>query len=331
MTTPPVAPPDRSEQPLPVQAQPYYYMMAPPNDYAEDEIDLRELWRALLRQKWLIMAIALTATMIAVAVALLMKPVYRVETLLAPAESGQSGGLSSLTGQFGGIAALAGVNLNSSGAGSDKQVALALLTSNAFLEKFLRERALLPVLFADKWDAEHQQWKQPDPAQIPSYWLGLKQFKGDLLSVSEDKKSGLIILAIEWQDRNLAADWASDLVRRVNETMRQRALDEAQASLSYLNQELKKASTVEVRQAIFALIESQTKSMMLANIRDEYAFKVIDPPAIPDEKDRVRPKRGLMVGLGLLGGLMLGVFLALAIEFLRGDESSSAKRLGQEQ
>jgi uncharacterized protein involved in exopolysaccharide biosynthesis len=39
-------------------------------------------------------------------------------------------------------------------------------------------------------------------------------------------------------------------------------------------------------------------------VRPDYAFRVVDPAAVPDLKDRVRPRRLAMIALGaLFGGL----------------------------
>ena len=59
---------------------PYGYYPMPYNP-AEDEIDLLEYWRILAARKWLIVLITVLFTAAAVAVALLMTPIYRAEVL----------------------------------------------------------------------------------------------------------------------------------------------------------------------------------------------------------------------------------------------------------
>jgi uncharacterized protein involved in exopolysaccharide biosynthesis len=54
---------------------------------------------------------------------------------------------------------------------------------------------------------------------------------------------------------------------------------------------------------------------MIANVRDEFAFKIIDP-AVPPEK-KIKPKRAMIVMLGFIGGAFLGlcaVFIRSAID-----------------
>jgi len=95
--------------------------------------------------------------------------------------------------------------------------------------------------------------------------------------------------------------------------MRRRAIEEAETSLRYLNRELEKAKSVEVQQAIYRLIETQVKKIMLANVREEYAMRVIDPAFVPDPDEFDHPKllSSLMAGglVGFLFGMLVAVWL----------------------
>ena len=75
--------------------------------------------------------------------------------------------------------------------------------------------------------------------------------------------------------------------------------------------ELEKTSVVGTRNAIYSLMETQIQNIMLANVRKEFAFKVIDPAVVLDDDDFFRPDRLVLAILGLAAGLTLSVFLAL--------------------
>ena len=93
-----------------------------------------------------------------------------------------------------------------------------------------------------------------------------------------------------------------------NERLRARAIDEATRNIAFLNAQIPQTSVVEVQHAIYNLIESETKTLMLANVRKEFAFTVIDP-AVPPER-KYRPKRSVYVAFGLFLGLAIGVLAA---------------------
>lgn len=295
-----------------------------PNQHAnqqmtyDDEIDLLELWDILVEKWQWIAGVTGLSAVIAIVVSLMMTPIYRAEVIVVPADdSGGKGGMAALASQFGGLADLAGVNL---GGGGGKGEAIALLKSRALIESFVKENDLLPVLFEDDWDASASKWKSNNPKKVPTMNKAYDLIKKSILTVSEDKKSGVITVAVEWKDRIKAAEWANDIVRRANRAMRERAINEAQASIDYLRQELTKTSVVEIQQAIYRLLEANYKTTSIANAREQYAFKVIDPAVAADEGRKVKPKRSLIVILATLAGgfvAVLGVFLHRGLQTMR--------------
>ncbi len=301
-------PPTTPAQPPVPPGYPYGYPYPYP-PVQDDEIDLREIWQVLVDNKKLIAIITGGITALAIVFALLLTPIYRAEVLLAPATSEKSGGLSALAGQFGDLASLAGISV---GGGDQTQEAIATLKSRVLTEAFIKENNLMPILFEDDWDADKKAWKEQGTKNIPTLWQAYDLFSKNIRTVSADKKSGLVTLAIEWKDPVLAAAWANDLVKRVNLQRQNEAIHEAESSIGFLQKELAKTASIEVEQAIYRLIEAQTKNIMVAQARAEYAFKVIDPAVAPEEK--AKPKRKFILVFGFVIGL---AFSALLVFFRR--------------
>lgn len=280
-------------------------------EYSEDEISFAEILRSLNAQRRLIVAITGVCTLLATSFAFMATPIYRSEALLIPvSEEQENRGFSAIASQLGGLAQFTGVSF---GGGSSKVEAIAVLKSREFTEQFIQSENLLPILFDSKWDADQAKWKSNDPDKIPTLNDGFRLFDSKIRQVTEDRKTSLVSLAIDWKDRELAARWAQQLVERLNQRMRERAINEAQRSLSYLNQELLKTEIEEVRQAIYRLIENQVKTIMWAKVRDQFSFRILDPPAVADKDDPVRPKRALMI----LIGFFLGGFISLVIVYIK--------------
>lgn len=295
---------NNQQQPHP-PVQPYPYYATP----QEDEVNLLDYWRIVKTYKRMIYSIVLIVTALIVMLAFWMKPVYKSEVLLAPSQEKKSGGgLAKLASQFGGLASMAGLNIG--GSGDSIEVAVATLKSREFTIQFIKDNNLMPVLYSKKWDAENKRWDVDDPKKIPTFNKAYMMFSKKVRSISEDKNTGLITLSIQWKDPVLAAKWANQMVNRLNNLMRQKAIDEAQKSVAYLNKELEKTSVVELQQAIYSLIESQINNIMLANVRNEYSFKIIDPAVPPDNNDFVKPRRALMIIIAFIMSSFFAVFIA---------------------
>jgi uncharacterized protein involved in exopolysaccharide biosynthesis len=296
------------------------------NSSPSDERDLRELWNAIWAGKWIIVTITTVFAIASVFYALSLPNIYKSEALLAPASEEQQGGLGGLVGQFGGLASLAGVNL---GGGKANKTALAIeiIKSRAFFTKFLEKHNILPDLMAVKsWDLNNRtiiyndkiylqdnaEWVRqvtlPKKAK-PSTQEAKKVFDS-LLNIQE-KGAGMIVISLEHVSPQVAKQWIDWLIQDINLNMKMRDKQEAEKSIIYLQSQVGKTTIFEHKTLLFQLIEEQTKTLMFAEVRDEYTFKTIDPALIPELK--FKPKRVLIVALGLL----LGGILSILIVFTR--------------
>lgn len=266
---------------------------------ADDEIDLWELWETIWNGKALIAAIAGLFTAGGITYSLLAPEKFKAQVTVMPADAKSAGGgLAGSLGNLGGLAALAGVSIG----GGGTQEPLAVLKSREFARAFIEENKLLPMFFP----------KGSDSTGRPIDWRdGVEFFEKQVVMVAEDKKSGLITVGITWKDPVVAAGWANDLVRRLNEQMRARALVESERNVAYLNREIASTTVVSLQQAIGRVLETEMQKLMLARGNEQFAFKVIDEATPP--KRRESPKRTLIT----LVALMAGGFLGILVVFLR--------------
>ncbi|TOI02147.1 LPS O-antigen length regulator, partial [Vibrio parahaemolyticus] len=102
------------------------------------------------------------------------------------------------------------------------------------------------------------------------------------------------------------ADW---LIADINLVMRERKIAEVTKNLSYLQSQLNKTAVTDMQTTFYKLIEEQTKSLMLAEVQDEFVFKVIDPAVVPEKK--FEPRRALICVLGTLVGGIISILIVL--------------------
>jgi uncharacterized protein involved in exopolysaccharide biosynthesis len=281
----------------------------------DDGMDLRIIVSRLAAHAWWLLASVIFFTAACTTAAFVLTPIYRASSVLIPAKSDKDTDSGSGLGGIGGVASLVGINL--SGSDSLTEEALAVLKSREFTQKFIDDRNLIPVLYAKIWDSQSGKWKvdelhQPTPAKAYRY------FNKKIRVITEEKKTSLITLNIDWTDRKLAADWANDLIQRLNLEMRKREMARADSAVSYLEKEFETTTAVATREAIGHLIEIQVKQRMLAAVTQEFAFRVIDHATAPDRDDRHFPNRLLMTAAGPFVGLLVGIICILGYAALKG-------------
>ncbi|MGY5617786.1 Wzz/FepE/Etk N-terminal domain-containing protein [Vibrio cincinnatiensis] len=317
----------------------YLTYPAQPAAIADDEIDLRELFIALWKGKWIIIATTFIFAVGAVFYALSQPNIYKSDILLASAQTSSGNSLAKMAGQLGGLAALAGVNLGS-GEGSQTELAAQVIKSRQFIQHFIEKYHILVPLMATKgWDLTTNQLIINDAVydEQTQTWLrepqGLRGAKptaqeahtkfNNVLTVTTDKTSGLYTVSVSHYSPYIAQQWATWLVAEINQVMRERTIAETTQNLNYLQEQLQKTSVADMQATFYKLIEEQTKSLMLAEVQDEFVFKVVDPAVVPELKDK--PKRALICVLGTLLGGMLGVAMVLVrFAFRREEEVESS-------
>jgi uncharacterized protein involved in exopolysaccharide biosynthesis len=261
-------------------------------DHEPEEFDLNALMRLWWQQRRLMTIFSLIGAILVGIIAFTSKPVFRAETVVTEARDRGNGGLASLGSQLGGLASLAGLSLGG-GLNGNAQYA-AILESRNLSEEFIKRNGLLPEL--------------QEASGKKTLWLVVDYFHKGVLSVRKDLRKGITTIGIEWTDPATAARWANGYVALANELIRTRAIDEASRNITYLNEQIAKTDVLELRKVLYSLVENETKTLMVANGRADYAFEVVDPAVAPERK--IGPHRLIMTLIGLVLGFALGTVVA---------------------
>lgn len=293
-----------SEGPVPRQV--VYVMQQPESAVAHGDLDIEQLAGVLWRRKWWIAAWTGLLTGSAVVYALMATEWYRAEAVLMPRDSRSGAGLAGQLAQFGGLADLAGLSIGQ----NSKQEPIGVLRSKGFARRFIEKNDLVKTL-SEESPMHVLSGDQPD-REIGEV---VDQFVRSVMTVSEDRRSGLVTVAVQWKDASTAADWANKITQQVNDEMRLRTLDEGTRNISYLQKQLAITEAVSLQQAIARLIEGEMQKVMLAQGTDEYAFRIIDSAEPPAR--RSWPKRTLTVLFAFAAGLFMSTLGAILIDPLR--------------
>jgi Chain length determinant protein len=291
-----------------------------------DEIKLKDVFDAIWRFRIGVLACLILGACAGVTLSLVSDEKYEATIVLSTVSdeglSSRLGGLGALASQYGGIASLAGISI---GGNNKRDESLAVLQSEFLTEKYINDHNLLPVLFPKYWDASSGKWTVSDKKRMPTLWKANRFFNKRIRKVTDEKRTGLVYLKIEWKDPVVAALWANDLVKLTNAYLRDKAIQESENSIAYLREQGAKADSVDARHAIYTVMENEINKEMLARERQEFALKILDP-AVPPE----RPSSFGPVGMGVFGlaaGLIVSMFwVAIRTKFRPRAEKQSFRK-----
>jgi uncharacterized protein involved in exopolysaccharide biosynthesis len=302
-----------------------------PQVHYDDEINLRELFTVLWVGKIKIIAVTAMFAILSVFYALSVPNQYKASVSLVPAQQ-QSGGISGALAQLGGIASLAGVSLGS-GDSSESQIAQRIMQSWSFIDDFIKSNNLeIDIFAAEGWDRASgklnidedlynsgtTQWlvknEETNKVGMPSSWRLFETFT-EILSVSEDKKTGLVSMSIEYYSPQIAKQWLDMYISAINKHMQERQMAKVTRNIEYLEAQIAKTTIAEMQEVFYTIIEEQLKSKMLAEANPDYAFVVVSPSMVPEQKSQ--PKRALICILGTLLGGMLSILMVLIMHYAK--------------
>ena len=283
---------------------------------AESGDDRFTAFVAMLARHWrLFTAVLVSCVAGALLLAFLLPSYWRVEITVMPVASGNAVNISSALSS--GLAGLSGIGALLGRPASNQDEAVAILRSRELFDTYARQNNLLPLLYDSEWDAATRTWNV-SPSEVPSLRQAFKLFDRKIRDIDLDRRSGILTLSITWKDREQAARWAEGLIALTNSQLRQHALQDSQRNMNYLSEQMGKNGSGSAQNALNTALansyERELQNYMSAQGQQNFAFRVIDPPTIPDDRERVFPSRILFAVLGLIGGMGLGLGAAWLAE-----------------
>jgi uncharacterized protein involved in exopolysaccharide biosynthesis len=307
----------------------------------EDGINLLDYWRIIWKRRKTIGWIVAITIVITAAISFSMTDVYRAKAVIIPMGAKDSGGGSSaivgvLAQQFGG---LPGIATSTSVTASE---IVSLLNSSNLKEKIIRQYNLMPILFYKKWDTKQQAWKpgytilginpfyyssllvktvspasakgslKKDP-NIPDTWDALRRLD-EMVRVSSNSKENTITISADFHDPELAAKIVDYYLVTLTDYMSSEVKRVATANRKYLEEQLVGMTDPFIKQKAYNMIAQQIEMGIMAEVRENFAFKLIDPPLAPDKP--IQPKRGQIVLLSIIVSLFIGICIAFFLEYL---------------
>ena len=285
----------------------------------DNQIDLLEIFYALLERKWTIVGVTSFVSIIGVIYSLQLPNIFESKALIEPVNP--SSGISGALQNYSGIASLAGINIPTSSSKSNTNAAIEKIGSLSFFEDNILPNIFLPDLMAvDYWnnktddliyddsiyDHITNQWVREysyPKKQMPTAQESFKVFKNKHLSISQDNKTYFVTLRITHQSPLIAQKWVSLLIDEVNAYFRQKDKLASERAIAFLNEQITMTNLSELQLLIAELLKEETQKLALIEANEYYVFDYIDPPSIMEEKSE--PQRAKICILFMLFGMML--------------------------
>jgi LPS O-antigen subunit length determinant protein (WzzB/FepE family) len=264
------------------------------------EIDLVLVFRYVWARKLDVFIIVFVSISLLLGSSYLITPIYQAQSIMVPVQSDISN--NDVTKKLGGLASIVGIGGDN--VTDETTLHMATFRSRKFIREFINENNLMPILYEADWDDEGQRWIGDEPTM----WDTVNYFDEEIRSVVVDQETGLITLSVNWTDPKLTVKWAELMAAKINKVLQETFLNETKENLTYLSERLLETQNSESRDVLYSLLQEQIKREMLSKSDQNFAYKVVDPPVVPEKKSS--PKRSLFALVGLLLGGIISIIYA---------------------
>ena len=261
-----------------------------------DDVNLLDYLNILNKHKNLILLIIVVSLIITGIVSFLSPKIYQSRALIMHVSKVQEqSSINSIAAQF-------GITPTQS---SNVAEIVALLNSNILMDKVIKKHDLTNVLLSKK----HKKKKEKE--QI---WATIRLLKKHIYKARENKREGVIELSAEYKDPEIAAKILTYILKELTDYMSSEAIRVAQTNKKYLESQVDRNADPLIKQKIYSLIANQIETSMLAEVKENFAFKVLDPPKVPVRK--IKPIIWKNILLAFFLSLFAAVLLAFFLEYL---------------
>lgn len=277
-----------------------------PVDSREAEIDVGE-YLSILRKGWWKVAVFSLVSGAVMLLYLSTKPnMYQATAVITPSVDEKK--------QYPAIGALASFGISIGGPSSVEDLE-SLFKSNDLTVRVFRKYNLWPIVLSEKYDTASGKTKpvwmdrlignERDP-RLPSDWDAIRISKS-LLRVSVNKKVGTVSVSFESPSAEGSANIVKYYLDEGKSRLQEEALDRAIKNKLFIEQQTRKTVDALTRDRLYSLYGQEVEREMMARNREQFGFRVIDSPRIPDRKSK--PNRGSTALVGaLFGGIAFSIF-----------------------
>jgi uncharacterized protein involved in exopolysaccharide biosynthesis len=298
------------------------------NCIEEDEIDLKELWQTIKKGKKTIFGVVFLVVTLTLIYALSIPNSYKSQAVLIPKAEKSGGGL----GGLGGLAAMAGISIGGGGSMTPDVAFNSLLNNYEFMKNFIVKNKIYEHYSDENLDKNYVfalgfrgvyelfKFKSDDEVDYDKELFKLVEKMQKQLSISADKKSGLITVSYMDEDRSYPPFVIDTFLKDASEYLVKNNLEIINSKLNYFETELAKAESFELRKSISGIISKIIEEKVMTKSKRYYQCDVLTTPSEPYIKDKAKPKRALILVVAFITSIILGIFIVFFREFLKNSE-----------
>lgn len=256
--------------------------------HGESGVNLGAYFTILRMAWWKILLVTVVMGVLAAAMMLRKPNIYSAVTIITPA--GDEGKQAPALGALASFGIMVG--------GPTKVEDLeTLFKSNDLTVRVFRKYDLWRVVLADRYDAAtgnlRSSWTdlllgRGKARKPPGDWDAIRAAK-DRMRVSVNRRGGTLSLSFESPSPEGSAAILKYYLEEGKSRLQEEAFERAERNKKFIQEQIARTVDALTRDRLYSLYGQEVEREMLARNREQFGFKIIDSPRVPDRK--VKPLR----------------------------------------
>ncbi|RJO72597.1 MAG: hypothetical protein C4523_03085 [Myxococcales bacterium] len=261
-----------------------------PTESREEEIDLRDYFAILRKAWWKIGLFSMVVGILTLIVMLRVPNVYQATAVISPETDERRQNHS--------LGALASIGIDVGGQTRVEDLEI-LFKSNDLAVRVFKKYNIWPILLGDAYDPATGGIKVSGKGSLLGgekklkplgEWDAIRAAKVRL-QVSVGRKTNTISISFESPTAEGSAEIVNHFLEEGKNHLQEETLNRATKNKKFIEEQIGKTVDALNRDRLYSLLGQEVEREMMARNREQFGFRVIDSPRVPDRKSKPQRAR----------------------------------------
>jgi uncharacterized protein involved in exopolysaccharide biosynthesis len=289
----------------------------------EAVIDLGEYFSILRNAWWKIVLFSLAIGLLTLLLMFLKPNIYQATAVITPPIEDKR--------QTPALGALASFGVDIGGPSKVEDLE-SLFKSNDLTARVFRKYNLWPILLKDRYDPATGNLKESWTSRLfsdgkrpkgPGDWDAIREAK-DRMKVFVNRRADSLSISFESPSPEGSAAILNHYLEEGKSRLQEEALERAEKNKKFIQEQIGKTVDALTRDRLYTLYGQEVEREMLARNREQFGFRVIDSPRVPDRKFKPQRARAAVTAtvFSFIGWSVLFVYLGRKRSLPREQEAA---------
>lgn len=280
----------------------------------KESLNLKSFFELLWLEKKFILIFSSIFISLTIIYVLIVTPIY--ESTAVVIHNSEQSGQPQMSGALQQVASIVSADTS---VNAEQKIAISRILSKDYFLRIYSNRVLLECLITNK-----PFCKKPLPDLTesvvdekesiftkPSFMNAYRDFRQKFVVYNNFE---IITFSFKHESPEAAYNFLSWIIKDANNYIKDIDVDKALKSMEFYKDSLYQSRNIELQKLISALAQQEIQTIALSKRSENFAFDIIDPPYIPEE--RIFPKRSFTVVLSAVLSFFLAITLVVIFNYL---------------